>query len=230
MKTQLLTEGTLSYFVVSELDALQADGVQNLGFTPYRDGFARAYPTTTPHLETFYCNFARSAQAMILQRAGACHVPWEQTLEDLVQRLTSYNLRWWLIGSAALAVRGIAISPGDLDLATDEAGALQFGEILFDALVGPLEDAQGWISKWFGRAFLHSRVEWAGGIREDADEQGVTEYGPAAASRLETILWRGYQILVPPLDIQLAVNERRGLQERTSQIELAFSRGRSYGA
>lgn len=50
MKTQLRTVGPKTYFIVSHLDAVQAHGIQNLGFTPFEDGFARAYPTATPHL------------------------------------------------------------------------------------------------------------------------------------------------------------------------------------
>jgi len=219
MKTQLRREGAQTYFVVSDLDSVEAFGVQNLGFLPYTDGFAKAYPTTTPHLEVFYHHFARSIEEMILQRAGTRPVPWDRALQALLQRLTPYNLHWWLIGSAALVVRGIDVLPGDLDLAVDDAGALQLGEILFDTLVGPVEDARGWISTWFGRAFLHSRIEWAGGIREDVDKLGVTEFGPTAVRRLETISWQGYQMRVPPVDIQIEVSKRRGLRERTRKIE-----------
>ena len=53
----------------------------------------------------------------------------------------------------------------------------------------------------------------------DLDENGITEYGPVAANRLETINWQGYEVLVPPLDIQLEVSKRRGLDERVKKIE-----------
>jgi hypothetical protein len=63
------------------------------------------------------------------------------------------------------------------------------------------------------RCFNNAQVEWAGGINESADAQGVTHFGHTAISRLETLSWRGYSIRVPPLDLQLAVNERRGRHE-----------------
>jgi hypothetical protein len=143
-------------------------------------------------------------------------------LEALLQRLAPYHLCWWLIGSAALVVRGIDVLPGDLDLVVDDTGALLLEEVLFDSLVGPVEDARGWIGTWFGRAFLQSRIEWAGGIREDVDEQGVTEFGPVAAGRLESISWYGYQMRVPPLAIQVEVSKRKGLEERARKIEQAL--------
>jgi D-hexose-6-phosphate mutarotase len=78
MKTHLKQEGAQTYFVVSDLNAIEVSGVQELGFLPYADGWARAYPSTTPHLEVFYHHFARCAQEMILQRAGTRLVPWQR--------------------------------------------------------------------------------------------------------------------------------------------------------
>src|SRR5258708_33315241 len=99
---------------------------------------------------------------MILQRAGIQRVPWESALQALLQRLEGQHIHWWLIGSCALAARGLDVVPGDLDLVTDEAGSHRLAELLFDQLVGPVDDAGGWISHWFGRAFLHGRIEWVG--------------------------------------------------------------------
>jgi hypothetical protein len=42
---------------------------------------------------------------------------------------------------------------------------------------------------------------------------------------LETIHWQGYAIRVPPLDLQLAVNERRGRLERAAVIRAALVGG-----
>lgn len=72
---------------------------------------------------------------------------------------TSFELDWWLLGSA-LAARGLPIRSGD--------------------------------------------------------------QGPIAASRLEVIRWRGYDIRVPPLELQLEVSRRRGLGERVAIIERAL--------
>lgn len=218
MKTAYKTEGEQAYFIVYELDPLAYEGAQHLAFTPYEDGLARVYPSNTPYLDQFYQHFAHVGEEMILQRAGARPVPWDKALEALLQRLDGQNLNWWLVGSAALAARGMDIAPGDLDLVTDEAGSQRLGELLFDVLIGPIEDSTGWISHWFGRSFLHACIEWIGEPVATSDENGVTEFGPLAASQLDTIDWRGYTLRVPPLAIQLAVNERRGLEKRVQEI------------
>jgi hypothetical protein len=52
-----------------------------------------------------------------------------------------------------------------------------------------------------------------------ADLPDVTDFGQTAAGRLETVRWRGWEIRVPPLDLQRAVCERRGLADRVAMID-----------
>ncbi|HEX9416850.1 MAG TPA: hypothetical protein VF895_09120 [Gaiellaceae bacterium] len=76
-----------------------------------------------------------------------------------------------------------------------------------------------WVAAWFGRGWLGARVEWAAGVYPDVDDRAVVnEIGPTAASRLERIEWGGRSVLVSPLDLQLAANERRRLTDRVAAI------------
>ena len=45
------------------------------------------------------------------------------------------------------------------------------------------------------------------------------DFGPATAARLETVAFEDWMIRVPPLDLQRAVNQRRGLTERVAMID-----------
>ncbi|HEX6478895.1 MAG TPA: hypothetical protein VF043_08615 [Ktedonobacteraceae bacterium] len=218
MKTLCKTEGMQTSFIISDLDPIYDDAVRELFFTSHENGFAKTFPANTPHLDVFYRHFAQTAEEIILQTARIRPAPWEQALLAFMQKIEHQDIQWYLAGSAALAARGLDVTPRDLDLIVDDAGAHALGVLLFDTLIQPVEDSRGWISNWFGRAFLHTRIEWIGGVREDVDEHGMTEYGPAAASRLETINWQGYEVLVPPLHIQLEVSKRRGLDERVRKI------------
>ena len=159
---------------------------------------------------------------MILQAANVHAVPWQEALLALLQRIERQNMNWWLVGSAALAVRGLKIDPHDIDLCVDDASAHSLGQMLEDCLIEPVQDVRGWVCNWFGRAFLHTRIEWVGGVDKHLDEDEVSDFGPIAASRKETITWRGYEIQVPPLDLQLLVSERRGLTNRVKQIKRAL--------
>ena len=56
-------------------------------------------------------------------------------------------------------------------------------------------------------------------VYPDYDEWGApNEIGPSAARRLERVRWNGRSLLLAPLDIQLAVNEKRGLDDRVDAI------------
>lgn len=79
-------------------------------------------------------------------------------------------------------------------------------------------DTQGWICRVFGKTFLCAVINIAGGIDERVDKPVPSDFGPVAASRLETVKWRGYELRVPPLDLQLRQCERRGLTDRTAKI------------
>src|SRR5690242_4544986 len=51
----------------------------------------------------------------------------------------------------------------------------------------------------------------------------VTDFGSLAASRLEVVRWRGHEVRVPPLDLQLEVSKRRGLIDRVAKIQSRIS-------
>ncbi len=100
------------------------------------------------------------------------------------------------------------------------------GELLLEYLVEPVVDCRlAWISDWWGRAFLHARVEWVGDVHADVDQPHAVDFGPVAASRLETVNWHGNEIRVPPLDLQMQVSKRRGLDERVKEIERFLNMG-----
>jgi hypothetical protein len=62
-----------------------------------------------------------------------------------------------------------------------------------------------------------------GRVNARADDPLPSDFGPAAAERLEPVEWRGRVIRVPPLELQLAVNGRRGLAERVEKIHRHIS-------
>jgi hypothetical protein len=133
----------------------------------------------------------------------------------LLRRVEGSGLEWFLSGSGALALRGLDVSPGDLDFVVDDAHAT--GRLLDDLLVEPVTEARGWIAKWSGRAFYEALIEWVADV-DPAVDQRPHEQSPDAASRLETVHWEGHTIRATPIDIQLEVSQLRGLDSRTAKI------------
>jgi len=72
-------------------------------------------------------------ELMVLQSARLRPVDWESALQVFVDRMSDAVIGWWLYGSAALAVRGVDVMPGDLDLAVEDSRAV--GEVMRDLLV-----------------------------------------------------------------------------------------------
>lgn len=57
------------------------------------------------------------------------------------------------------------------------------------------------------------------GVNATADRPEVADFGPTAVRRAEMIRWQGYDIKVPPLDLQYQVSVRRGLADRAAKIK-----------
>ena len=209
-------------FVLADVEPALHQAALDLQYQVTADGFARYYPADTPHLDRIFLNLEQYAEAMLQQKAGFRPVPWQKALLAFLELVEGERLTWWLRGSAALAVRGLDIAPGDIDLTTDDTGAHKLGALLLDYLVEPVIPVHNWFCNWWGRAFWDVRIEWMGGVNETADQPEVGDFGPQAEQRAETVTWHGYEMLVPPLDLQLAVTERRGLAERASLIRQAI--------
>ena len=210
-------------FILSDIPPVYHLAVRELGYneTANKLQFLRTLPTSTPFLESICDNFRLHAEEMILQTARVRPVPWEKALRSFVELVEPHKLDWWLGGSAALAVRGLEVAPRDFDVVISERDAELLGSVLQAYLIEPVTPVDWFCSRW-GRAFLYARVEWVGGVNEHADQPTVSDFGPTAAGRLETVTWRGRPIRVPPLDLQLDVSRRRGLTDRVEQIERAL--------
>jgi len=216
------TLGRKTHFLVSDLDPAYHKTAKDLGFVERDEGFVRVFEADTPHLSQIFERFVFCAEEMILQAAGAKPVPWGKALLSFLERASGSNIDWWLAGSGALAVQGIDLVPRDLDVFTDSSGAQQLGRAMSDWLVEPVQENHDWIARWFGRAFAHARIEWVGDVEKWVDERGPSDFGPMARTRLQTVRWGGYTIRVPPLEMQLAVCERRGLKDRVQKIQRAL--------
>lgn len=180
------------------------------------DEFVRRFPT---HDETpaIYERFAAAAPAMLAHTARREPPPWESSLEHLHDRLEGVD--WLLSGSAALAIRGVALVPRDIDLVVPDhhATTAALGDLLIEP---PLETHGRWIAEWFGRVWDGTRMEWAAETRPDLDDhEWTSDIGLDAHRRAETVEWRGRTFKVAPLDLQAATARERGLLDRVAAIE-----------
>ena len=205
--------------LVVETDELAFRRALNELFFEERNGrHIRRFPAGTLS-DGIFRRFESQLDPLLRQTARLEPAPWQSALRETARRLDSAGVEWWLTGSAALAVRGIPVVPRDLDLVVSVEGAAAAATAFDDALIEPAVAVEGWFCRWWGRAWIGARVEWVGGVTEAADTPLPTDFGLVAASSLNRVRWNGLTILVPPLELQRAVSERRGLTDRVRLID-----------
>lgn len=192
----------------------------SLAYAPEADDeFVRRFPPNEL-APTIYERFSASVPTLLEHTARREAPPWEKSLEHLHSLLAGANIEWMLGGSAALAVRGVQLTPRDIDftVADQQATVAALGHLLIEP---PLKTNGNWIAEWFGRAWDGTRIEWAAETRRDLDEHDWTsDIGIDAERRAERVEWYGLSFRVPPLDLQAAVSRERGLHERVAGIEM----------
>jgi hypothetical protein len=211
-------------FVVTTPDPHTGGLLARMGYLSVDEGRSatRWFPSS-PDIDRYHERFDASIGLMVLQKARRVVVPWESALLEFLRRVAGTNLSWWLYGSAALAVRGIAVEPGDIDVHVDDAALA--GCLFDDLLVTPVERMDGWVADYVGRAFCHAVVEWLSDPRPELDNPAApSEQGAFVEPYLETVHWHGYDIRVPPLSVQASSCEQRGLSDRVALIQAAMSR------
>jgi hypothetical protein len=138
---------------------------------------------------------------------------------DLLSRAGQARVPLAVVGSVALAVRGVDVCPGDIDVLTTLEGADALAESYQDALVVPLFTSPGFGR--FGRAFTGGiRVEWLGNPARA--QEGPWPLAAAAwsiASPFEEVSWENRLLRVPPLELQRAVEAQRQRQDRVAAID-----------
>lgn len=219
MKTSLRFRDNDAYFVITELGVGDNAIMKELYFQPIEGGFSKRFPANTPHLEQAFANFERDIELMVRQAAGDMPIDWETALQQLLQYMQQQDMHWYVVGSTALAVRGLHVKPRDIDIILeDEASMHRLSNLLERYIVEPLAQSEHWIARWFMRAFLHARIEFVGEVFPDFDNNAPSDFGPIAAQQLETVEWNGTLLRVPPIELMLTITEKRGLTARAQEI------------
>jgi hypothetical protein len=199
-------------------DRMFGEALVDLAFGREDDGFAKRFPPGSV-TDSILARFEGALVPLLRQTARLDAAPWREALREAARRLDASGVDWWLTGSAALAVRGLQLEPRDLDLVVAEPDVTRTAEAFATWLIEPVVETEGWIARWFGRAWLGARVEWIAGVSKAADQPHPSDFGPAAASALTRIEWEGLDVRIPPLALQRDVAVRRGLADRVALID-----------
>jgi hypothetical protein len=204
--------------VVACDEPLFRDALCDLFFQEESGGYVKRFPRGSV-TEAILARLEHVLLPMIRQTARLEPAPWEAALHETARRLDRAGVDWWLAGSGALAVRGLAVQPRDLDLVVSDEDAARTASAFEDALTEPAVEVKGWFCRWFGRAWLGARIEWVGGVTDVADRPEPSDFGLVAAVALSEVAWQGLAVRVPPIELQRDVSKRRGLTKRVRLID-----------
>jgi hypothetical protein len=212
-------------FVVSdvppEYDSVLRD---TLYYSKEQDCFVKRFAKDIEGIDRVKLYYAQNAEEMFQQVGGFREVPWESALSDFASRAQGQGFDWWLTGSCAMGVRGISVEPHDVDIMLESADIETVREVFGENIIEPIIFSKGWVVKYFGVLFLHARIDLAFDPEEFVDHPEPVDFGPYAMRNLEAVKWHGHIVKIPPLELQLRVNRRRGRTDRVKAIEEFISR------
>ncbi len=219
MKIEFARTRDVVTFRVSDFSAPLEEALRMCFYQQDGGDYIKNFPASTPDLEKIMAHYEKHAEEMFLQLVYLRPIPWETGLLKFLERARNSQIDWWLTGSCAACLRGIALNPHDIDIMVDGRDVGLARELFRDVIIEPIIDTQGWVTKDFGVLFMDCRIDIASDPSSSLDEPEPADCGPYAKEHLETIDWRGYRVRIPPLALQLNVNRRRQRLERVRLIE-----------
>jgi hypothetical protein len=210
-------EGSWRILRILDADPGQRAAVAALGFGP---DLVRRFPPGTRYFDRAVANLRQDLDEMVRQSITTGTPPgWAGPLEDLLRRAGQAQVPVAVVGSTALAVRGIDVRPGDIDVITTTEGADALADSYLESLVMPVATVPGFGR--FGRAFTGGiRVEWLGNpARSQEGPWPLASSAWSIASPFEEIGWENRILRVPPLEVQHQIEVHRQRTDRVAAIE-----------
>jgi hypothetical protein len=209
-------EGDWRILRILDADPGQQKALAELGFGA---DLVRRYPPGTRYLDRAVANLRRNLDEIVRQRIAGTPPGWAGPLEDLLRRAGQARVPVAVVGSAALAARGVDVRPGDIDVITTMDGVDALADSYQESLVMPVATVPGF-GKW-SRAFSGGiRVEWLGNpARPQEDGWPLAASAWSIASPFEEIRWQTRILRVPPLEVQRRAEVHRGRPDRAAAID-----------
>ena len=210
-------EGNWRVLRILDADPGQRAAVAALGFGP---DLVRRFPPGTRYFDRAVANLRQDLDEMVRQSITPGAPPgWAAPLEDLLRRAGQAQVPVAVVGSTALAARGIDVRPGDIDVITTPEGADALADSYQESLVMPVATVPGFGR--FGRAFTGGiRVEWLGNpARAQEGSWPLAASAWSIGSPFEEIGWANRILRVPPLEVQRRAEVHRGRPDRAAAID-----------
>jgi hypothetical protein len=147
-----------------------------------------------------------------------------QVLSAIINRLRRTDINWVLTGSLSFAIQGVAITPNNIDIQTDEAGAYAIEQLFESQRVRPVSfSIAERICSHFGELQIEGvRVEIMGDIQKRCDD-GSWEDPANLTQHKRWVIVEGLFVPVFSLEYEYEAYAKLGRLERATMLKRALS-------
>ncbi|MEI7833616.1 MAG: hypothetical protein WCJ56_10515 [bacterium] len=210
MKVTVLKNPYAFAYVVSDVPEEYRSHFLDDLYWPVEHSFLKQY-ANVPDMEIIAGNFITHGVEMLEQLLKIRPAPWEQALSALIEKLAGTGIRWYVHGSAAMALWGMDVAPRNLDIIfPDLADFDRVRQLFLGDTIYPLERCEGWVAGGLGWLFVHANISLAFMNATDV---------PFEMRPLAEVEWRGRKIAISPLEWLKRDNQNYGRAERVELIE-----------
>jgi len=200
---------------VEDVETDREDIILHAWFEKTNTGFEKIYPMESgtdkswhkniEDKERIKSNFSRLGQSMF---SGS--FDWSSIMMTLAQIFLENNVEWYVFGSSCEMVRGINISPNDIDIIVHTKNFYKVKELFPDNVVEPFVDNKGsWLVRYFGRLCIGGAI-----VDVVADEKMNREN-----HHYDLLSWNGFSVYAEPFETRYALEKKRGRSERLKVME-----------
>lgn len=216
MKVAVLKNPYAFAYVVTDVPEQGRQRLLDDLFWPVENSFLKPYGNA-PGWETVAANFEARGVESLEQFFQMRPAPWEDALVAFTDKIAGTGIRWYVHGSAAMAVWGIGVAPRDVNIIfPDLCDFDRVREIFLADTIYPVERCDGWLMGGLGGLFIHANIGIA--FHNASDEP--FDMGPT-----EFIEWKGRRIAVSPLEWLKRDNRNHGRPARVELIERFMAGG-----
>lgn len=174
------------------------------------NGFIKSYDNVA---DFEYCadNFTKYGETFIKQKLKINLAPWEKALSLFIPEMNKLNIDWFIHGSTAMALWGIAVPPRDINISIPNYDDFEkVRNHFYKMAVKPFGYCENWVVGGLGEIF------WEAAIGFSCGNKGQELFD---MSKLGTTVYNDSEIHISSLEMLKRDNEYFDRPERVSMIQ-----------
>lgn len=138
------------------------------------------------------------------------NLDWEEVLPIIIDKFLKNNIEWYLFGSVSDAIRGIKITPHDMDLIVHTKDFLKVKDLFSDYVVEPfIDNKESWVVRYFGRVSLgRSYIDIVAAENLNSENH-----------LYDKVVWKGYEVLVERFENRYQLELKRNRPDRLEAMD-----------